>query len=118
MPVLRWIAQFHEVTATAWFALSAVTVEEADADPVAHTPGGHTGPNGFDLADNLMPRHNRFRRISPHPLYREGIGVADTARLHPQPHLTRVRFPSSPLDQLELPLAGNLECAISGHPAS
>ena len=80
---MRWIAQFHEVAATAWFAFTAVTVEETDADPVAHVPGGHTRPTASTSPTISCPGTIGFDGLARIPLIREGIGVEYTARSAP-----------------------------------
>jgi hypothetical protein len=95
------VLTIHEVTASARFAHAVFATEEPDTNPLADSPLGHAGADGIYAANNFMSRHARQCQSSVGTGDRRGIGVTDSACVHPNPHLTGPRLDECPLNDLQ-----------------
>jgi hypothetical protein len=95
-----------------------VAVQEPHADPFTDPPGGHPLTDRIDHTRDLMAGDDRGGGVAQLALDGHHVGVADTAGLHLQPHLTRRRIEHLPLRDSESFWAGHLERLVRGHHVS
>ena len=91
----------EELAAPARIAPPAIAAVPADADALADRPPFDVGPDRIDAADHLVPRHARQRDARKRGQLREGIAVADSARVDRDTHGVSRGLRALALDELE-----------------
>jgi hypothetical protein len=81
---------------------AVLTVVPAHADPSTFRPLRHACARFVDHAGDFVAWRPRVHEAWPAAFLREGIAVADSARLHANPHVPRPRLRDVPLDDLEV----------------
>jgi len=83
------VLTIHNVSASARFAHSVFAAEEANPNPLADFPFGHSAAQGFNAANYFMARNAWQSQARVYARDRGSIGVADSTCFHPNPNLTR-----------------------------
>jgi hypothetical protein len=83
------VLTIHRVSAPARFAHPVFSGNEADTDPLTDFPSGHSATDGFNAANDFMPRYAWQTQTGVNAGDGGRIGVTDSACFHPNPDLTR-----------------------------
>ena len=86
--------------------------EEADADPLADFPSGHSAAQGFDAADDFMARDARQLQPRVGAADRGCIGVANATGFYSNPNLTRSRLRDWPFGCSKHARRGHFHCLV------
>ena len=92
------IEAIDDVAATAGFAGTVFTAEEADAYALTHFPFRDAGAEGFDAADDFVARNARELQTRVGASYGGGVGVADAAGFDADANLAGAGFGDGALD--------------------
>jgi hypothetical protein len=82
------VLAIHDVSASARFAHSVFSGNQANTNPLTDFPPGHTCTQRFNATHHFMPRNARQSQTRVGARDRGGIGVTDSACFHPNPNLT------------------------------
>ena len=81
--------------------MTAMTAMPSDADALPLSPARDALADCVDRSDHLMPGHARVLDAGECPKLGEGVAVADSAGLDPDPHTAWCWLRDRTLDQLE-----------------
>src|SRR5580700_8835428 len=90
----------HEIAISTELTVSAGAAEKSHAHALTNGPALDTGAKGIDSPDRFMPRNAR-PIDGKQTFHRTRIGMANSARLNANPHLTSRRLGHRPLDNTE-----------------
>src|SRR6266850_8370683 len=88
-PGVTGVLTIHNVSASARFAHPVFASDQADTDPLTDFPFGHSVAQGFDAANDFMPRNARQFQTRIDAGDRGRIGVTDSTCFHANANLTR-----------------------------
>src|SRR3984957_1590591 len=100
------VATVHQIAIATKFAISARAAEKSHANALTNRPALYARAEGIDSPDCFMPGNAR-PLDGKQTFHRAGIGMANSACLNANSHLTRRRLGNCPLD--------NTECARRWH---
>src|SRR5262245_29895713 len=96
------VGAVDEVATPARETGAILTAVPAHADLLTFLPLRHACARLVDHTGDFVTWHARVREVWPAAFLRKGIAVADSARLHANPHVPRPRLRDVPLDDLEV----------------
>ena len=82
------VLTIHNVSASARFAHSVFSGNQANTNPLTDFPPGHTCTQRFNATHHFMPRNARQTQTRVAARDRGGIGVTDSACFHSNPNLS------------------------------
>jgi hypothetical protein len=106
------VLTLHHVSASARFAHSVLTAEEADANPLTGFPSGHSAAQCLNAANDFMPRNARQLQTRVDARDRGRIGVTDSAGFHADANLTGSRFRNRPLHYAKNARSRDFDCFV------
>src|SRR4029077_13299194 len=83
------VLTIHHVSTSTRFAHPVFAADQADTNPLTDFPLGHSAAQGFNAANDFMPRNARQSQTRVGARDRGHIGVKDSACFHPNPNLAR-----------------------------
>src|SRR5580704_665379 len=89
-----------QIAIAAKFAISTRAAEKPHPNALTDRPALDTGAKGIDPPDRFMAGYAR-PIDGKQTFHRAGIGMANSARLNADPHLTSGRLGNRPLDNTE-----------------
>jgi hypothetical protein len=102
----------NHVPASAGFAHPVFAAKKADTDTLTDFPFADTAAQRFNAANYFMPRNPRQLQPRIHSRDRRRIGMTDSARFHPNPHLARPGLSDRPFHYLKLAGCGDFHCFV------
>ena len=86
------VLTIHDVSASARFAHAVFAGNETDTNSLTDFPLGHSAAQGFNAANDFVPRNARQSQARVGARDRGHIGVTDSACFYPNPNLTCARL--------------------------
>src|SRR5882762_214132 len=106
------VLTLHHISASARFAHSVFTAEEADTDPLTDFPFGHSAAQCLNMANDFMPRNARQLQSRVYARDRGCIGVTNSTCLYPNPNLTCSRLGHLPFRYSKRARCGDFHCFV------